>query len=170
LSTERVYKVSNFFLFVNMCSYVCQKILSTYFIPIKKSSLTLTYKQLIFNILHICNYYQGDLTHFKGELEVGRVWFRTFEYCPIIIYFHLSQCRPIPYLHQRPIFFKTNSSIVAILELIRGAQCLIEVPKVVPIRVIRKLPNSEQSNKGKVKTHKCINRQNQSTTGKLWKP
>ena len=28
-----------------------------------------------------------------------------------------------------------------------------------------KLPNSEQSYKGKVKTHKCINRQNQSTTG-----
>ena len=26
---------------------------------------------------------------------------------------------------------------------------------------------SEQSNKGKVKTHKYINRQNQSTTGKL---
>jgi hypothetical protein len=38
------------------------------------------------------------------------------------------------------------------------------------IRVITKLPNSEQSNKGKVKTHKYINRQNQSTTGKLWKP
>ena len=36
------------------------------------------------------------------------------------------------------------------------------------IRVITKLPNSEQSNKGKVKTHKYINRQNQSTTGKLW--
>jgi hypothetical protein len=33
------------------------------------------------------------------------------------------------------------------------------------IRVITKLPNSEQSNKGKVKTHKYINRQNQSTTG-----
>jgi hypothetical protein len=29
------------------------------------------------------------------------------------------------------------------------------------------LPNSEQSYKGKVKTHKFINRQNQSTTGKL---
>ena len=28
-----------------------------------------------------------------------------------------------------------------------------------------KLPNSEQSYKGKVKTHKYINRQNQSTTG-----
>jgi hypothetical protein len=46
---------------------------------------------------------------------------------PIIIYFHSSQCRLIPYLHQRPIFFKAKSSIVAILELIRGAQCLIEV-------------------------------------------
>ena len=32
------------------------------------------------------------------------------------------------------------------------------------IRVITKLPNSEQSNKGKVKTHKYINRQNQSAT------
>ena len=37
----------------------------------------------------------------------------------------------------------------------------------VRIRVITKLPNSEQSYKGKVKTHNYINRQNQSTTGKL---
>ena len=35
------------------------------------------------------------------------------------------------------------------------------------IRVRIKLPNSEQSYKGKVKTHNYINRQNQSTTGKL---
>jgi hypothetical protein len=35
------------------------------------------------------------------------------------------------------------------------------------IWVITKLSNSEQSYKGKVKTHKYINRQNQSTTGKL---
>jgi hypothetical protein len=35
------------------------------------------------------------------------------------------------------------------------------------IRVITKLPNSEKSYKGKVKTHKYTNRQNQSTTGKL---
>jgi hypothetical protein len=35
------------------------------------------------------------------------------------------------------------------------------------IGVITKLPNSEQSYKGKVKTHNYINRQNQSTTGKL---
>ena len=32
------------------------------------------------------------------------------------------------------------------------------------IRVITKLPNSEQSYKGKVKTHEYINRQNQPTT------
>ena len=35
------------------------------------------------------------------------------------------------------------------------------------IRAITKLPNSEKSYKGKVKTHNYINRQNQSTTGKL---
>ena len=35
------------------------------------------------------------------------------------------------------------------------------------IKVLTKLPNSEQSYKGKVKTHNYINRQNQSTTGKL---
>ena len=33
------------------------------------------------------------------------------------------------------------------------------------LRVITKLLNSEQSYKGKVKTHKYINRQNHSTTG-----
>ena len=37
----------------------------------------------------------------------------------------------------------------------------------ITIKVITKLPNSEQSYKGKVKTHNYINRQNQSTTGKL---
>jgi hypothetical protein len=42
--------------------------------------------------------------------------------------------------------------------------------KFCPIRVITKLPNSEQSYKGKVKTHKNTNRQNKSTTGKLGKP
>ena len=36
-----------------------------------------------------------------------------------------------------------------------------------PIRVITKLPNTEQSSKGKGKTHKSTNKQNQSTTGKL---
>jgi hypothetical protein len=39
--------------------------------------------------------------------------------------------------------------------------------KMFQIKVITKLPNSEQSYKGKVQTHNYINRQNQSTTGKL---
>ena len=45
-----------------------------------------------------------------------------------------------------------------------GCMPLIKLKR---IRVITKLPNSEQSSKVKVKTHKYINRQNQSTTGKL---
>ena len=40
----------------------------------------------------------------------------------------------------------------------------------ITIRVITKLPNIEQSSKGKGKIHKSINRQNQTTTGKLGKP
>jgi hypothetical protein len=48
-------------------------------------------------------------------------------------------------------------------------QCVLALYKAesIIIRVITKLPNSEQSYKGKVKTHKYINRKNQSTTGKL---
>ena len=42
-----------------------------------------------------------------------------------------------------------------------------ELGFILQIRVITKLPNSEQSYKGKVKTHNYINRQNQSTIGKL---
>ena len=40
-------------------------------------------------------------------------------------------------------------------------------PRISQIKVITKLPNSEQSYKGKVQTHNYLNRQNQSTTGKL---
>ena len=41
------------------------------------------------------------------------------------------------------------------------------IHELIEIRVITKLPNSEQSYKEKVKAHRYINRQNQSTTGKL---
>jgi hypothetical protein len=48
------------------------------------------------------------------------------------------------------------------LNVFRAAKkCLLQ------IKVITKLPNSEQSYKGKVQTHNYINRQNHSTTGKL---
>ena len=51
----------------------------------------------------------------------------TFEYSSNNNIFSFVAMSADSYLHQRPIFFKTNSSIVAILELFRGAQCLIEV-------------------------------------------
>ena len=45
--------------------------------------------------------------------------------------------------------------------LLGGKPCIYRV-MLLPIRVITKLPNSEQSYKGKVKTHNYINGQNQS--------
>jgi hypothetical protein len=49
-------------------------------------------------------------------------------------------------------------------------QTVVMYIEVKQIRVITKLPNTEQSSKGKGKTHKSTNRQNQSTTGQLGKP
>ena len=49
----------------------------------------------------------------------------------------------------------------------KGNNKITELRTILQIKVITKLPNSEQSYKGKVKTHNYINRQNQSTTGKL---
>ena len=56
---------------------------------------------------------------------------------------------------------RQNSSIPS--SSLSGECCNIPIIN----KVITKLPNSEQSYKGKVKTHNYINRQNQSTTGKL---
>jgi hypothetical protein len=55
-----------------------------------------------------------------------------------------------------------SANSIAIEKLEKGMNSMQDM-----IKVITKLPNSEQSYKGKVKTHKYINRQNQSTTGKL---
>ena len=65
-------------------------------------------------------------------------------------------------LHARYVLFMGNDN--------KGKNKITEIRTILQIRVITKLPNSEQSYKGKVKTHNYINRQNQSTTGKLWKP
>ena len=53
------------------------------------------------------------------------------------------------------------------LDLSEPFDIVENMPRRCGIKVITKLPNSEQSYKGKVKTHNYINRQNQSTTGKL---
>ena len=59
-----------------------------------------------------------------------------------------------------------DSNIIDVIFHI-GPGSSLRLPYQSQIRVITKLPNSEQSYKGEVKTHKYINRQNQSTTGKL---
>ena len=59
--------------------------------------------------------------------------------------------------------FLDNSSVIFREFILACWSCCL-------IKVKTKLPNSEQSYKGKVQTHNYINRQNQSTTGKLWKP
>jgi hypothetical protein len=67
----------------------------------------------------------------------------------------------------------TRTPLISEVEL--GCTGKVEVPTMLykdtfvikQIKVITKLPNSEQSYKGKVKTHNYINRQDQSTTGKL---
>jgi hypothetical protein len=59
---------------------------------------------------------------------------------------------------------EVNKNVKNIFLSMCGDEALLELQK---IRVIAKLPNSKQSYKEKVKTLKYINRQNQSTTGKL---
>ena len=67
------------------------------------------------------------------------------------------------------------SNEIGFFPFIRFTEVMSKVRKVseqvfvLGVRGITKLPNSAQSSKGKVKTHKYINRQNQSTTGKLGK-
>ena len=65
-------------------------------------------------------------------------------------------------------FGDTFQQWIAILFFNNIFSCVLHTGWATPfsIKVITKLPNSEQSYKGKVQTHNYINRQNQSTTGK----
>ena len=76
---------------------------------------------------------------------------------PNDIYYHTIGRSFIVAFHGSPI---STDAANATIRINPNAKCK-------QIRVITKLPNSEQSYKGKVKTHNYINRQNQSTTGKL---
>ena len=95
-----------------------------------------------------------------------------------------SNCQPINVQQkhfQLKKYFFCSSFILIILQyhdwlirlqfLPRNQRTLMLIAKTNKyIRVITKLPNSEQSYKGKVKTHKYINRQNQSNNRKIGKP
>ena len=66
---------------------------------------------------------------------------------------------------------KTKSNIDLYLQLLGvGLMSYLSICVCLRIRVITKLPNTEQSSKGKGKTHNSTNKQNQSTTGKLGNP
>jgi hypothetical protein len=74
--------------------------------------------------------------------------------------FDVNNCNELNML-----FGETQFSVSQVLK--RSATTATSASGKPQIKVITKLPNSEQSYKGKVKTHNYINRQNQSTTGKL---
>ena len=69
-------------------------------------------------------------------------------------------------MYRRLVFSSTPNIIQSEAKLVSGLSIICRYFRT-DITVITKLPNSEQSYKEKVKTHKYINRQNQSTTGKL---
>jgi hypothetical protein len=85
--------------------------------------------------------------------------------CRAMFYFVIQYSRFIVWFRIMWLFF--SQRVVAMIFYTIWKEF---VPIEYKIKVITKLPNSEQSYKGKVKTHNYINRQNQSTTGKLWKP
>ena len=73
-----------------------------------------------------------------------------------------------PWFSKFAVFFYTGIASQTSTRHICIKLCQIDTGIIIlKIRVITKLPNSEQSYKGKVKTHKYINRKKQSTTGKL---
>ena len=111
---------------------------------------TLLLKQNKFPVLDITGFFFRMSTQVKAEVlslhpsTHAEKETRYIQYGPLLLFHLLSQ-----------------------RVLTRGGKCLFPRLLVLRIRVITKLPNSEQSYKGKVKTHNYINRQNQSTTGKL---
>jgi len=90
----------------------------------------------------------------------------------VILFFHFNygsstMSSIMGYANTKYEYTDLHSSIISSTPPYTLPRCLLYC---LQIRVITKLPNTEQSSKGKVKTHKSTNRQNQSTTGKLGKP
>ena len=85
------------------------------------------------------------------------------EYSTILYNLTLSPGPLVSRIRQVPLYVNNFSKMRVNL----AVNTLCQAVAVEKIKVITKLPNSEQSYKGKVQTHNYINRQNQSTTGKL---
>jgi hypothetical protein len=98
-----------------------------------------------------------------GSWDINILWSMNC-YCKIFIFNQGSSFHPLnPSNEEQNMGFTANNVISCDVCVPLMPRCT----RYIIIRVIAKLPNSEQSYKGKVKTHNYINRQNQSTTGKL---
>ena len=81
--------------------------------------------------------------------------------------YQVSQQRPTDVVPLYHVPQHGPANVVPMYQMPQQQQQTTDAVPLYQIKVITKLPNSEQSYKGKVKTHNYINRQNQSTTGKL---
>jgi hypothetical protein len=81
--------------------------------------------------------------------------------------YQVSQQRPTDVVPLYHVPQHGPANVVPMYQMLQQQQQTTDAVPLYQIKVITKLPNSEQSYKGKVKTHNYINRQNQSTTGKL---
>jgi hypothetical protein len=80
--------------------------------------------------------------------------------------YQVSQQRPTDVVPLYHVPQHGPANVVPMYQMLQQQQQTTDAVPLYQIKVITKLPNSEQSYKGKVKTHNYINRQNQSTTGK----
>jgi len=100
----------------------------------------------------------------------GAWWLSNKCYCLLttskksVIYLYKSRLSSpqISWKFAKSYDFRTKINLINIYK--EHCNVTYELYFMTQIRVITKLPNTEQSSKGKVKTHKSINRQNQSTT------
>ena len=124
-----------------------------------RSKVKVTVKFLLRNILvnTRINILQWILTKLGTYLVLKRIW------NPIDFKDHMSKIKVTcsNFYRITSLWTLESTSYNGFLTKL-GAYLVLKI-----IRVITKLPNSEQSYKGRVKTHNNINRQNQSTTGTL---
>jgi hypothetical protein len=81
--------------------------------------------------------------------------------------YQVSQQRPTDVVPLYHVPQHGPANVVPMYQMLQQQQQTTDAVPLYQIKRITKLPNAEQSYKGKVKTHNYINRQNQSTTGKL---
>jgi hypothetical protein len=119
-------------------------------------------------------FYWSACTSQESICLLGNTVLELFRKCGIFLVFHFN-------ISSYLMFQYLSINIVIVLYKVLHKDMYVTVALLIhrgywhmciiyTIRVITKLTNTEQSSKGKGKTHKSTNRQNHSTTGKLGKP